>query len=591
MTSDVRWPFSRLDVVSLIPVELDPPPVAGGVGMPEEAEGEVTPLPGGGRDLRRMVLQSGPGVGGHPGWCAGPAPFAVRRLVLDDGRYAPFADSASAHERSSLASSIVRERLYAPSRRWHRAGREDDQLLAWAATHSVEARAEPRVLALELLRLDPLEDAPGGLLMIHARPSTDLAGTIAALRLLTLGAPSSRPWINHLLRGVGRVAGSHLRPYHLCLARPDRNLPAYDDAMDGAGWSRAEQWLWLLATLQDAEQYPVTENNAEQLRRATLTLSRDWQCAVMRTGTAFLTRPLEDDWQPDPRTGRFSLAFLAETAPLLVRSLYSDAIALSVVKGIMLLHFANRLAALGDPVAGPDALARLEGDFTRFRNTLWWDDTGLSGHATMLLRAYGATYGQHALFDRLVADFTDYSQKVERVELQRSNEISLGTNALIGLVTCFGIPLGVLQVFGVGSTAVWIIVGVYGWARRSPCRRLHHRPQSTEAVARSAGTGRRCPRRLVVLLDRADRGPARYPRSADRSRLHALASRWQSRVSAHRHRARPIRIRRCLCVATMSPPHRQGPQSAISGAKPAASRAPLRRRGRPACRPQTPADR
>jgi protein-S-isoprenylcysteine O-methyltransferase Ste14 len=64
-------------------------------------------------------------------------------------------------------------------------------------------------------------------------------------------------------------------------------------------------------------------------------------------------------------------------------------------------------------------------------------------------------------FDRLVADFGDYSQKVERTELRLANEISQATTALIGLVTCFGVPLGLLQVFGTKSTTVWIMVAAY----------------------------------------------------------------------------------------------------------------------------------
>jgi hypothetical protein len=409
-----------------------------------------------------MSLQSGVTVATAPGWCVGPAPFEIRRNVVGGGSYQEFVDDASVVERSRHVSPTLRARLYAPENRWHRAASECDQFSKWAGQRgSTDAQEGPHVLALELLGFPSATGGRDGVLIVHARLEPGQLDPLAAMQLLKLRTAESREWIEHLLRGVGRCGAEGRRPYHLCFAQPSVSLPARDKTTQAACWSADEQWLWLLSTLQDERAYPVSDRNREQLIEARRALSADWTCAVMRAGTAFLARPLSDDWEWQASSRRFELSFLSETAPLLVRSLYTDAIAIGVVKGVLLDDFAQELAALEDPIAHAAELIVLESAYTRFRNTLWWQDTGLSGHATMLLRKYDAAHNHKDSFERLVADFSDYSQKVERTELQRANEISQGSTALIGLLSCFGVPLATLQVFGTESVAVWVLVAAY----------------------------------------------------------------------------------------------------------------------------------
>ncbi|MET0602385.1 MAG: hypothetical protein ABW167_10380 [Baekduia sp.] len=414
-------------------------------------------------DLRRMTVQSGPTTSTVPSWSPGPAPFAIQRCVVDDDRYQFWHGDAGAAERSRHASSMLSERLHAPSARWHRAALATDQLPSWTAASGRPAASDPRVVAVELLRIAaPIADAPNGLLVIHARPTPSADDLVQALRMLTLRHEHSATWIEHLLRGSSASpAGQAHRPHHLCFAIPEGALADRDRRASDMHWTPEEQWLWLLTTLHDEADYPVSTRNQVQIQRAQRPLSGDWTCAMMRHGTAFLGRSLDDEWEYDDEQGRFRLTFLAEMAPLLVRSLYADAIAFGVAKDMLLHDFDRDLAALGDPITCPHQLAALESRFTRFRNALWWEDTGLSGHATLLLRNYGLVHGHKAKFDRLVSDFTDYSQKVERTELARSNELSSGTNALVGLVTCFGVPLAALDTFGTGSSTVWIVVAAY----------------------------------------------------------------------------------------------------------------------------------
>ncbi len=454
--------LSQLDVVALVPLCLEHPmPVADGptIRVQETEERRRD----GATDLRRVTTQFGPTTGTTPNWSAGPAPFAVERCVVGDDRYRFWSADASVAERARHSSPMLGARLHASGCRWHRAALDADQVPAWATAAGYADGADPRVTAIEVLRVTaPLGNEPDGVLMIHARPAPSGEGLLRSLRMLTLRHENSHGWIEHLLRGFGGMPAGHLhRSHHLCFAIPAAALPERDRRAGALGWTPEEQWLWLLSTLQGETDYPVSAKNLEQLRKASRPLSGDWTCAMMRNGTAFLGHPVPDAWEDDEEPGRFRLTFLSEMAPLLVRSLYADAIAFGVAKDMLLGEFSRNLAGLGDPVDKPVQLATLESRFTRFRNALWWEDTGLSGHATLLLRNYGFVHGHKSAFDRLVADFTDYSQKVQRTELARSNELSSGTNALVGLVTCFGVPLATLQAFGTGSTAVWIVVALY----------------------------------------------------------------------------------------------------------------------------------
>jgi hypothetical protein len=454
------WPFSRMDVVSLISVHLSEPPKAA-LGTHADPITDIIRVEREDRsvDTRQMTLQSGTSVGIAPNWCVGAASLDIQRSVSDD-HFRALADSASPEERHRYMSPMLRSRLHRETHRWHRAALESDRFATWADRVDLKQTiTEPGILTLELLHFEQPVGPQNGILMIHARPDPGQPDPLAALRLLTLRSEPSRQWINHLLRGVGELTSGASRPYHLCLAQP--NCPLVTQESATSDWSVDQQWLWLLSTLQDNRAYPVSEQNLKQLRNAYRRLSADWACTVMRSGTAFLASPMADDWEWNQTSRCYELAFLAETAPLLVRSLYADAIAFGLMKGMLLDDFAQKLAALEDPIARSHELVALESEFTRFRNTVWWQDTGLSGHATLLLRKFDACRNHKESFDRLVADFGDYSQKVERTELRIGNEISQATTALIGLVTCFGIPLGLLQVFGTKSTTVWVIVASY----------------------------------------------------------------------------------------------------------------------------------
>jgi hypothetical protein len=464
MLNAAPWPFERIDVVAFIPVMIGGAPELSGSDVQAISETTDSARADGERDLRRAVLQAGPATRTTPPWSTGPVPFKIRRCVPDDERFTPFADDATREERARLTTTWFAERLYASDRRWHRAALPEDQFRAWADDDDL---AEPNVLALELLRIAPLQKglapdgAPTGLLFIHAQPPLDQRRPLDALRVLTLKDRRSRDWVRHLLRGIASFPDDdHVRAYHLCLAQPRGALSGHDRDAAKAGFTSHQHWLWTLSTLQSSERYPVTRQNHEQLLQGMRRLSDDWTSALMRTGAAVLARPLDDDWEYDSDHGRFKVHYLAEEAPLLIRSLYADAIALGVMKGVMLDTFAGALAKLEDPTERARELIKLDGQFTRFRNTFWWQEIG-NGRMTLFLRQYESSHNHGVRFQRLVSDFSDYSQKVERTELQRSNAISQGTNALIGLVTCFGVPLGILQVFGTGSYAVWGIVTLY----------------------------------------------------------------------------------------------------------------------------------
>jgi hypothetical protein len=484
LTTSDPWPFERLAVVSFVPVRLHPQHRPHPPGGEKVTLSKTVPIDGGRDDVRELVLQEGQRArpGELPRWYGGPVPLTVRRCVTRDSEYECFSDTASRDERARHISPPLCEVLHDLSRRAHRAAVEDDQYAAYRGGAAADLGVT--VEALEVLRFDDVGDV-NGLLMIHAEIDPTARRKLAGLGLLTgrrpTGAdgPGTAGWVDHLLRGVGASARGSRRAFHLCFARPTGDLPRlHFPTSDTSDWEPSEQWRWTLSTAQDGEDYPPSARNLEQVLDATRPLSNDWAITMMRGGTTFLTRPLETEWRLDPRTGRRRLEYLAELAPLLVRSIYADALALSYWKGLRLQLFANELAELGDPVERPAQLRVLEADFTRFRNRVWWDDTGLSGHATMMLRMHRDAHGQQRQFDRLVSDFADYSQKVERLQIQRSSDLSQETNALVGLFAFFGVPLATLQVFG--TSDLWVWAAIFGFVAT-----LGLAPAGREIVTRS----------------------------------------------------------------------------------------------------------
>jgi hypothetical protein len=461
-----------VEMVAFIPVrarDRDPSARAVAAG-PQIATTTHVQRTDGKREVREETLQDGVRVGGNPPWFDGPAPFRVERAVIGDPAFRLFRDETSIDERRSFVSKVVADRLYADGVREHRATVPHDQHPAWAvaAAHGVPAVTNVDVLCLELLRFPAEAGVANALLIVHARVTGNtITELVNGLRLVAMSEDPRRPagrrgraWIAHLARGTADLAPEHVEAYHLAFESPEQPLPVADADAEAAGWTRKEQWLWTLATLNEGERYAVGEQNRKQLATGTHALSASWEFAVMRRGAAIVTEPVDDPWEMKP-SGGYQLGFLGKIASMLARSLFTDALALGLLKGLMLTSFMTRMADLGDPVADPVALAKLDKDVTRFRNRAWWDDMGRSGQASLLLRNYGAAVGLSRHYERLVADLSDYSQKVERDAVQESNTISQGTNALIGLVTCFGIPLAALQVFTTDKLWVWIAIGMY----------------------------------------------------------------------------------------------------------------------------------
>lgn len=450
--------FKRIDLVVLVPVVVGPGRAADGSDTPVDVTTEWT-RDDGLREVRRQVVQDGPALRGDPDWAAGPAPWTTRRAVLGSDAHRSFHGNAGFDERAKLIAKVFHAELYGPDVRWHRAAIAEDQFAAWERT---AARGgvpvpHPELLALELLRFDSPDGGPDGLLLLHARIDPSHADIVGAIRTAAMReSPAGRAWVAHLLRGAATLPYDPVPAYQLCSAQV---ATAMDEAVQPSGWTRQDECLWLLSTLQRPTDYTISGRNLKQIQGARRELSGDWTCAVMRAGAACVINRA-DDWQVD-RDGRQSAHFVAEIAPLLVRSVYADALVMGIIGGLHLEGVGRRLAALKDPVSSPADLAALDSRFTTFRNTLWWPDIGRSGHTNLLLRSYAAAHQHQALFDRLVADLSDYSQKVEREESRRSNELAQGSNALIGLVTLFGLPLAALQVFGTGGDAVWWAIAAF----------------------------------------------------------------------------------------------------------------------------------
>jgi hypothetical protein len=302
-----------------------------------------------------------------------------------------------------------------------------------------------RVTALELLGLAFPAGETNRLAIVHGT----LHCADPVLTLWKLASPDNDlgTWLEKELIRVGSASPSTIRRATTVVFASPREVPL-PNALKGGhydSWPTEMQWLLLLASATPQSEYPPHPELIDSLQPFSFALSIDWRTLVHREGVAFLG--LRADLGEEDPYYRY--------AELYVRSLYLDAVLLGVAQNLLLRELLGEVARLGDPLAHPTELRAIERRLTTFRNLYWWQVVTPHDHANRLLELYAlqnrlAVMAHHAMEETL-----RFSEQIETGAAQTSN-------AVLGLLTLFGLPIGIAVtiVQTVQPEAVWLWLAI-----------------------------------------------------------------------------------------------------------------------------------
>ncbi len=224
--------------------------------------------------------------------------------------------------------------------------------------------------------------------------------------------------------------------------QPEIPLPAGDAHIDT--WSRADTWLWQLASRTTHIDYPPDPEYADRLLDGRVILSADWRGLVTRDGAAFLgLRP--DQGADDPFFG---------FAQLYTHANYVDALLIGMVQQGSITEMIEEAARAFEADDLPLHLAALEARAARFRNIYWLRDASAHGPANDILTAYQAQHRLPEKFEAVLGEIVDLNRIVQAQEGQYVSA-ALGVLTVVGLP--FGAAFGILQVLGQNSAAALAI--------------------------------------------------------------------------------------------------------------------------------------
>jgi hypothetical protein len=343
-------------------------------------------------------------LSGRPGWQQGPLPLTVTgRFTTDAGTRSTYFDQRAAAV------------MYGQRRRCQRLHRE----VATPVTDQVEATA------LEWLGFaDPGRCV--GVLIVHvsvtAATSHELLGAWSKLVRWKLDADEHPILLQSVgaMLGVDLVTlGTHDEPLRVAFLRSlptdlpvDRGIgipPSYRSGEDPTGGTVARpgidaatevtRWAFSVASAVAPGSVSPPERQLTEHERERLAWSSDWSALVLRDGAAFIGHATVDP------------GFVEQVSPVLVRTVYTDALLLGLLQQLALRDLTDRLARLEDPARHPRAVERLDAEFSRFRNALWWQHLTHHGPGNELLLAFQRQHRLPELMEQTRSELEDYSRQ------------------------------------------------------------------------------------------------------------------------------------------------------------------------------------
>ena len=377
-------------------------------------------------------------VGVDPDWALGPLPM---QAVPPKAQISLLPSSAYGVERLSYFEERVSEVLYgshSKPARWH-----------LITTNRLGACS---VFGLELLRLPPSLGASGaGIAIIHLELTESPVEALAEVANLSApDADEGSNWLKiaELFPQDVKLAPGRRRAHTIAhLTFSDSPIPIMGE--NYANWRAIDQWLWLLASATPVSSFPPDPDD-EDLFRGRLCFSRDWQCLVLRNGTAFV------GLTPDDGSGHTFHAFAQEY----VHSIYLDVFILGWMQRVALNKMANEIARVRPHRMAAGVLAELEFRLADMRSILWSSHVTLQGKGNELLAQFQEQNRLPELFSSIVADLEHSGRLVQAVTSRR-------LNSALGLLTVVGLPFGIAfaagQLWndgGVGLVVMWTLAAV-----------------------------------------------------------------------------------------------------------------------------------
>ncbi|ANW19394.1 hypothetical protein [Streptomyces clavuligerus] len=254
--------------------------------------------------------------------------------------------------------------------------------------------------------------------------------------------PAQRMWVADQLPPGCRIADFERKAVHCTLMTPRGALPPPYEA-DLPEWELLDQWLW---SMQHATQYPPSDEAREQLDGIRFPLPH---CVRAALGSRGLTLIGAD---PEPARNYYTGAAYHLT------TLYADALALARLQQIVLDAFGAEVARVAEREPGRRPVALLERELLVFRRSYWSAGFGRQENVDEMTRAWQRAAGLPDALQRLTGDLGELSRQVQAAE-------TATTNAILGLIAAFGLPLtaGLAVWAGLpsaGTTSLWRFLGV-----------------------------------------------------------------------------------------------------------------------------------
>lgn len=296
------------------------------------------------------------------------------------------------------------------------------------------------VKAFELYRLPTTSPRPSGILIVHGR-IIDMSEPMRVLDMVVnhneQHGRSMRIWIQGLLPPNVTVYSMHRRAEHITLMTFKSTqlapLPGLCDLSDA---QLPNAWLSYIASSGRV----VPDKDMINSVGAVVGMSRSLRGLVSKGGIALV------GLQTDSGRSDGSLGFDYGGAEFFVEGLYSDTMLLAQLQKYSVRELREKLNTAR--AAGGDAsqLASLEQELVTFRATYWRSDFAPQGSQDDFLKAYQDVNGIVGEVDEIHNQIREYSDQVQRHQQEL-------TNAVLGILTVLGFPLGIAVAVWTGITS------------------------------------------------------------------------------------------------------------------------------------------
>jgi hypothetical protein len=348
---------------------------------------------------------------------------------------------STAERRASYVGQRLLSLLWDSGVRWHQEFR-----------HPVVAPDGFRLKALELVRLNAamrrslgrlrVQASANAVALLHGElpdvPDRGLPDALArAVDLNAHHATNQRAWVTDLLPAGSLISATERVALHGTFIAAADDLPRLYDGPVPTDWEAADEWLWAMYHISASLPGPDAGQRLKNLR---VSFPSQVRCLVGHGGFALV------GVGPDRDAGHRYY----DGADFHLATFYSDVLALVRLQNLVLEALEAEVTDIAQDVPRRVDVSRLERDLLVFRRTYWAAGFGSPKAVDHMLRAAQQDSEFQKALDHITDDLAELSRQVQGAEAE-------STNAILGLLAAFGLPLGAgLAIWqGLPSAGVW----------------------------------------------------------------------------------------------------------------------------------------